>query len=135
MYYFYHYHQNPYQYPYYPVAQTHSTMHPNLFYQTAQRQDGYPPVDPNRLFDSANQSQKLMDDANKLIQRFATSKDFCTQVMDAAQRNKQDEVQRLIKSSGVSSDVNMYFNPDGLRLEFKSADIECCQLLIALRWR
>lgn len=135
MYYFYHYHRNPYPYPSYPTAQTHLTMNPQFSNHTAQRQDGYPPVDPDRLYQSANQSQQLMADANKLVQRFATSKDFCTQVMDAAQRNNRDEVQRLIKSSGVDSDVTMYFNPDGLRLEFKSANIECCQLLIVLRWR
>ncbi|WP_338451013.1 hypothetical protein R4Z09_03580 [Niallia oryzisoli] len=38
---------------------------------------------------------------------------------------------------GVTSDVDIRYNPDALRLEFTSkvVDLDCCRLLITLRWR
>ncbi|KGR79213.1 hypothetical protein CD29_07665 [Ureibacillus manganicus DSM 26584] len=73
-----------------------------------------------------------MSDANKVVEMFSTSKDFSTKVMDAAQHSNREEVKRLIRSNGVTSQIEVYFNPDGIRLEFRS---KCCQLLVVLRWR
>ena len=79
----------------------------------------------------------LMVEASKLLDRLATSKDFATALMEAAQRSEMEEVKRLIHSIGITSRVDVEYNPDGLRLEFKAdvRGVECCRLLIALRWR
>ncbi|WP_088322118.1 hypothetical protein [Ureibacillus manganicus] len=120
-----------YQNPANHIVQAPITVNPHLLYQTAQRSQ-LPPVDTTLLHESAKETQKLMSDANKVVEMFSTSKDFSTKVMDAAQHSNREEVKRLIRSNGVTSQIEVYFNPDGIRLEFRS---KCCQLLVVLRWR
>lgn len=121
MYYLYngYYYQPPYCYPaYWPVR-------------------NYPSVDASLLYESANESKKLMKDASKVLDKLAESKEFDADLMYAAQASDIEEVNRLIHSIGITSDVDVHYNPDGLRLEFRSqvANIDCCKLSIALRWR
>lgn len=155
MYYFYqpHYYQSAYGYTaYYPVPQP-STVDRRFLYQSVNppsfshadtrmlqnpaKQSPFPAVNPDLLYESAQVSRKLMAEASVVLEKLATSKDFDSQLMDAAQRSNNEEVNRLIRSIGIMSDVDVHYTPDGLRLEFKShvADQECCQLTIALRWR
>jgi uncharacterized protein YicC (UPF0701 family) len=96
-----------------------------------------PPVDPNILYQSANETKKLMKDASIVLDKLSVSQEFDAELMYAAQASDIEEVRRLIHSIGVMSEVNVHYNPDGLRLEFKSqvASIDCCKLSIALRWR
>ncbi|MFC4322211.1 hypothetical protein [Litchfieldia salsa] len=95
------------------------------------------PVDSNILYQSANVSKKLMKEASIVLDRLAQSKEFDSKLMYAAQISDINEVKRLIHSTGVTSDVDVYYNPDGLRLEFKSnvEALDCCKLTITLRWR
>ncbi|MFD1039634.1 hypothetical protein ACFQ3N_14690 [Virgibacillus byunsanensis] len=95
------------------------------------------PVDPELLYESANESKKLMEDASKVLEKLSQSKEFDTKLMYAAQVSDTEEVERLIHSLGVTSEVNVNYNPDGLRLEFKSKvkEIDCCRLVVSLRWR
>jgi hypothetical protein len=121
MYYLYHpcYHHPPYRHSaYYPVRQ-------------------FPAVDPNLLYQSANESKKLMKEASMVLDKLSDSKEFDAELMYAAQVSDIAEVKRLIHSIGVTSDVDVHYNPDGLRLEFTSkvANLDCCRLFIALRWR
>lgn len=97
----------------------------------------YPPVDPSLFNQSANETKKLMEDASLVLNKLAESKEFDEQLMDFAQRSDMEEVQRLISSVGVKSNVKVNFNPDGFRLVFASniENTECCQLTINLRWR
>ncbi|RUL49880.1 MULTISPECIES: hypothetical protein [Lysinibacillus] len=100
------------------------------------QQNPYPPVDSDLLYQSANESKKLMEDASKVLERLSTSRDFDTRIMDHAQQSDMEEVKRLIDSIGITSKVDIHFNPDGLRLEF-SSEVEgsdCCKLTISLRW-
>ncbi|MBM7573622.1 hypothetical protein [Aquibacillus albus] len=122
MYYFYH---PSYYHP--PVY--HPGYYPNY------RQ--MPPVDPNLLYQSANETKKLMEDASTVLDKLADSKEFDTELMYAAQASDYEEVERLIHSLGITSNVNVQFNPDGLRLEFQSqvTSLDCCHLTITLRWR
>lgn len=126
---------HPYEnHPAYLVQQQPSN--PNQ-QQRNRNQPQYPPVDPNLLFQSANESQKLMAEASKVLNTLASSRDFGRRLMDSAQRSNTEEVNRLIKSLGIESEVKVIYNPDGLRLEFQSkvANVNCCKLDIALRWR
>lgn len=97
----------------------------------------YPEVDPNLLYHSANESKKLMKEASIVLNKLSESKEFDAKLMYAAQASDIEEVKRLIYSIGVTSEVDVQYNPDSLRLEFTSqvANMDCCRLLIALRWR
>lgn len=97
----------------------------------------YPPVDPELLYESANQSSKLMKEASMVLDKLASSKEFGARLMDVAQQSKTEEVERLIHSVGITSDVDVTYNPDGLELVFKSKvkNLDCCKLSISLRWR
>ena len=166
MHYFYqpHYFQAPYnQTAYQPIVRTplvnHSPVHqptqhahPNHLRYVAQHNGStaqhnqnqhpsngspYPPVDPELLYESANQSNKLMKEASMVLDRLASSKEFGARLMDVAQHSNTEEVERLIHSVGITSDVEIKYNPDGLELEFKSKvqNLDCCKLSISLRWR
>lgn len=97
----------------------------------------YPTVDPNLLYQSANESKKLMKEASMVLNKLSESKEFDAELMYAAQVSDIEEVKRLIHSIGVTSDIDINYNPDGLRLEFTSkvGNMDCCRLFIALRWR
>lgn len=97
----------------------------------------FPEVDPGLLFESANETKKLMREASIVLNRFAESKEFDEKVMAAAQESNITKVEQLIKSIGITSEVDVHFNPDGLRMEFNSKvkETDCCKLSIALRWR
>ncbi|WP_101843549.1 hypothetical protein [Halobacillus sp. Marseille-P3879] len=97
----------------------------------------YGEADPSILTQSANESRQLMKDASKVLDKLAESEEFDAQLMDAAQQSNDEEVKRLIHSIGVNSEVEVHYNPDGLRIEFRTSieDVNCCKLHIALRWR
>ncbi|PAV28847.1 hypothetical protein CIL05_14570 [Virgibacillus profundi] len=97
----------------------------------------FPPVDPEFFHQSANETKKLMEDASVILDKLADSKEFDEELMYAAQTSDIEEVERLINSIDISSEVEVHFNPDNLRLEFKShvEETECCKLTVALRWR
>ncbi|MFB4166930.1 hypothetical protein [Virgibacillus sp. JSM 102003] len=97
----------------------------------------YPPVDANLLYQSANETKKLMDDASIVLNKLAESHEFDAELMYAAQVADTAKVERLIHSTGIKSEVDIHYNPDGLRLILISqvANTDCCKLQIALRWR
>lgn len=111
--------------------------HPTYYYPAYWPTRNYPAVDANLLYQSANESKKLMKEASRVLDKLAESKEFDAELMYAAQASDIEEVKHLIHSIGVTSDVDVTYNPDGLRLEFRSkvANIDCCKLLIVLRWR
>jgi len=116
-------------YYYYPV------YYPDTRYYLSYRQ--HPSVNPDLLHQSATETKKLMDDAVIVLNKLADSKEFDAKLMNAAQASDNEEVNRLIQSIGLKTDLDVYFNPDGLRLEFKSDvdNIDCCKLTVTLRWR
>ncbi|RYG73009.1 hypothetical protein EU245_07965 [Lentibacillus lipolyticus] len=109
--------------------------YPHVPYRPARPQ--YPTVDTSLLSQSANETKKLMNDANTIIDKLAESQEFSTEVMNAAQTSNHEKVKSLMHSTGIASNVDTQFNPDGLRLIFKSQidGQDCCKLRIALRWR
>jgi hypothetical protein len=60
------------------------------------------------------------------------------EIMKAAQVSNKEEVNRLIHTVDIASEVDIHFNPDSLRLEFKKKatenELACCRLLVILRW-
>ncbi|MFT4412977.1 hypothetical protein ACLM5H_03860 [Fredinandcohnia humi] len=115
--------------------ETHTYSHypqDNQYHRTRK----LPAVDPTLFSESAISMQTLMKDASLVLAHLADSKAFAQKVMTAAQASNLDEVNRLLKSTGVKSKVNASFNPDGINLKLSSkvGTTECCQLTIALRW-
>lgn len=96
-----------------------------------------PEVDATLFNKSAITMQNLMKDASVVLNSIAGSKEFAKKIMTAAQDSHLEEVEQLIKSTGIKSDIDTSFNPDGINLKFSSSiqSTECCQLTIALRWR
>lgn len=97
----------------------------------------YPPVDPTLLSQSAQEFKKLMKEGSKVLDKLADSKEFDEKLMYAAQESNLKEVKRLIESIGVTADLDIQYDPDGLRLTFISQvqNMNCCKLTMALRWR
>jgi hypothetical protein len=97
----------------------------------------YPPVDPTLFNQSAIAMQKLMSDGSLILKKLAESKEFAFKIMSAAQESDTKKVQQLIDSIGIQSKVDIYYNPDGIRLTLSSKDeqIDCCKLAISLRWK
>ena len=129
----------------------HSQVNPNMRYvaqhngvpeqhgqnQQPQNRSSFPPANPDFLYESAKESNKLMKEASMVLDKLASSKEFDARLMDFAQQSNTKEVKNLIQSVGITSDVDIKYNPDGLELEFKSKvkDQDCCKLSISLRWR
>ncbi|RKQ37289.1 hypothetical protein [Oceanobacillus halophilus] len=97
----------------------------------------YPPVNPDLFHQSANEMRMLMNDASIVLDRLADSTEFDEAVMSAAQESNKEEVKRLIQSTGISSNVDISFNPDNIRMVFNSKvdDSDCCRLEVSIRWR
>ncbi len=116
--------QNRYFYPYY------------LHYPVSQ-QRVYPQVDVALFKQSAESMKKLLKETSLLVNKLSSSPSFAYQVMTAAQQSNQKEVERLIKSAGVTSKAEISFNPDNIHLELssKTGATNCCHLTVALRWQ
>ncbi|MFA1822977.1 hypothetical protein ACDX78_22980 [Virgibacillus oceani] len=99
----------------------------------------FPPVDPNVFSESANEMKTLMNDASNVLDKLAASKQFAKELMTAAQESDVKEVERLIHTVDIASEIDVNFNPDSLRLEYRrkvtNNEMECCRLLVTLRWR
>jgi hypothetical protein len=96
----------------------------------------YPAVDIEQLEDSVSRFQKLIKEAELLINRLANSKRFSTELMSAAQASNKEKVNQLIRSTGVSIGIKTSFTPTGIRIILDNSEAEggCCDLMIALRW-
>ncbi|KGP72065.1 hypothetical protein [Pontibacillus yanchengensis] len=124
------YYPNPvYFIPYTPYEPIRNVYQPQI-------RPTYPEVNTDQLTESAKSFQELMKDAQLVLQKFASSHQFSFDVIDAAQKSKDEKVKQLIKSTGIKHPVDIYYNPDSLRLTFraKQDDIECCKLTMALHW-
>ncbi|WP_449537415.1 hypothetical protein [Ferdinandcohnia sp. Marseille-Q9671] len=122
---------------YYSNITGHSIFPEQRSYYPYQDHRKLPGVDPTLFNESAIQMRSLMRDASLVLAKLADSKPFAQQVMAAAQESNDQEVERLLKSTGIKAHVDTSFNPDGINLKLTSmiGNEECCHLLITLRWR
>lgn len=96
----------------------------------------YPQVDTQQLEKSVRRFQQLIQQADLLVNRLASSKEFATELMSAAQQSDRNKVNQLIRSTGITIDIKTTFTPTGIRIVLDNSEVEgdCCDLLIALRW-
>ncbi|MEH7387456.1 hypothetical protein V7147_18875 [Bacillus sp. JJ1521] len=122
---------------YYSNITRHSVFPDPVSYYPSPYIRKFPEVDPTLFKESAEEMRILMRDASLILAKLADSKNFAKQVMAAAQASNDDEVNRLLKSTGIQSHVKATFNPDGLNLQLEAsiAGSKSSLLTIALRWR
>ncbi|MDQ0228954.1 hypothetical protein [Metabacillus malikii] len=122
-------------YPAYCIPACVTPYYQYVYHQTPYRQ--YNSVDATFFNESAKSMQILMNDASIVLKKLATSKTFANKVMSAAQQSNMSEVENLFKSTGIKSEVETTFNPDGINLKMSSkvGNTDCCHLTIALRWK
>lgn len=96
----------------------------------------YPAVKTNTLFQSAEKFQLLMNQAHLLINKVKTSPKFARDLMEAAQSSNKKRVEELIRSTGITINVQTNFNPDGIKISLSNAekDVGCCTLNMVLKW-
>ncbi|MFC4401755.1 hypothetical protein [Gracilibacillus xinjiangensis] len=84
---------------------------------------------------SAAAFQKIARESITILEKF-TEPEFSQSLMTAAQAGNQKEVDRLIKSIGTSTPVEVKYTPTGLLLTIyaDAQGTQCCTLSMFLRW-
>ncbi|MGG3624856.1 hypothetical protein ABES25_15000 [Bacillus gobiensis] len=115
-------HYFPYYHPFYPVIfnKPQHYRHPAL-----------PPVNPQIFMQSAKQSTLLLKQAEILVLKLSGSPDLSKKIMAAAQESNEKAVLQLLKQTGVTSDMRVMFNPDGIHIELSQANEK---VTLFLRW-
>ena len=109
-------------------------MHCLFFHKNHARP--FPEVNATLFKTSAQKAISLMDDANLVMTKITSSTSFSSDLMAAAQQSQQNEVERLIQSTGIKKKPKITFNPDGITMNFVdfAGDKECCHIITQLRW-
>jgi hypothetical protein len=95
----------------------------------------YPPVDITTFGHSVTTFQKTVVEASTILRKLAEPQ-FANRLMSAAQTGNQQEVDRLIKSIGVSTPVTTKYTPSGvlLTIHAQAQGSQCCTLTMYLKW-
>jgi len=96
----------------------------------------YPAVDTAPFLKSVTAFQKISNEAGTILEKLSEQQ-FAYHLMSAAQVGNQKEVDRLIKSIGISTPVTTKYTPDGVFLTIHADDADgsqCCTLTMYLRW-
>lgn len=125
---------NPYIPAYYMIPQ------PQTFYYPANighRIITFPPVDPTIFMKSANKSQELLEDAQKVSTQVSKSQAFSKQIIEAAQESKKDKVKQMLSTLDLKNRSEVYYNPDGIIITLKPKEPHnnCCKVTLALKWQ
>lgn len=110
--------------------------YPKVFQPEINRQPS-PAPDPSLFIKSAQLSQSLLADAQKVVNQMASSKSFSQGIMNAAQESKTAEITNMIKKVGINTVPNIRITPDGIRLDFDSiigSGSGDTHVIILLRW-
>mgnify|MGYP001447458308 CR=1 FL=1 len=119
----------PFYYHYYPV----SYYYGDYRYQSLSRQQ----LDPTLFMTSARVSQRLLRDALLIVQKIMNDYNFAKEVMEAARSSQFQKVEELIGSIGIQGDIDIWFNPDGIRFELPSRPGESGKgtLVLSILWQ
>lgn len=138
MYPYYPYYVNPAHVPVYvnnyPNVRYHSNYYSSPYPYNQIR--NYPQVNPAMLMKSANKMQVLVQEAVLVLGKISVSKQFSIELMTAAQQSKKEKVAGMIRSVGVKNLPEITYTPSGLHLKFSGnvEKVDCCHLIIDLRW-
>ncbi|WP_432361270.1 hypothetical protein [Sporosarcina sp. UB5] len=129
-----------YPYSFYSRQQAFLPVHPAYIAMPSRTlqngQSAYPPVDTRKFNNSAKRFKEVMNQANRFIDTLNGSNDFARRFMDAAQRSDQQEVERLVRSTGVTIKFTLNYTPSGIRIDFNNKDAQnlCCTMRMELSW-
>lgn len=94
----------------------------------------YPPADPAVFMKSADVVPILLQDAQKIAGKVASSQVFSKNLMEAAQKNEKQKAIAEIQTIGLTSLIDIAYTPDILTIRLFEKD-GCCQLNLQIRWR
>lgn len=100
------------------------------------RPDPYPAVKPDRFVASASTSKHLSQQAIALLSAIEGDRKLAASVMDAAQRGHEQEVLRLLRSTGISVPIAFKVTPAGIQIALRpdTNPDNCCELDVKMRW-
>ena len=134
------YHLNHYFMPYiqdfYPLYPQSSVPYPYLEQQPVEQRQ-YPPIEPDRLMNSANYNKNLIIDIGIINEHLRTSKNFRQQLQTAAQQSNHQEVHDLINGLPIQNRAIVSYSPGGLSITLipKKETNNCCYLIVYLNWK
>ena len=103
-------------------------MHP---YQHVSCRQVYPEVQVSALLRSAKEAESLMADGQRILSRLSASRTLAQQIMTATQSNQKNNVLAALRQTGVRSQLDASFDPDGIRIMLISPR---SRLFLLLRW-
>ena len=123
--------------PFYQPAYRHTIPPHSNFRPFHSHYRSYPPVETKTFMSSSDKTLVLLDNAKTVLEKIKSDKDFAFQLMNAAQNSNNQEVHKLIASTGLKVQPVVSFNPDGMRLVFdqKLGEVDCCHVIVIVRWR
>lgn len=100
------------------------------------RPDPYPAVKPDKFVASASTSKHLTRQAIQLLSAIEGDRSLAASVMDAAQRGHNQEVLRLLRSTGLSVPIGVKVTPAGIQIALRpdTNPNDCCELDVKMRW-
>jgi hypothetical protein len=81
--------------------------------------------------DSAKKTATLLKDADRLLQSIGNSPELSKRIMAAAQEAKEAEVIKLLKQTGITSNIQVMYNPDGIHIGLSQMN---GKLILVLQW-
>lgn len=96
----------------------------------------YPEVKPGKFITSASTSKHLSRQAIKLLSAIEGDRNLAASVMDAAQRGHEQDVLRLLRSTGISVAIAVKATPAGILIALRpdTNPNNCCELDVKMRW-
>ncbi|TYR78715.1 hypothetical protein FZC66_18270 [Priestia megaterium] len=114
----------PYYRPAYYLLNNHTYRRPSL-----------PPVDISTFQKSIANFPPIMQSVTVFLQA-ANNSSLLHKIKAAAQESKTSVVKSLIQSTGVTSELDVSFTPDYIRIVFIHPDtqFDCCHITLSIRW-
>ncbi|WP_227937331.1 hypothetical protein [Alkalihalobacillus deserti] len=105
--------------------QVYYQFHPAYYRQ-------FPPVDTSKFEQSLQTFKTLLEQGKVVVNSLVSSQDKMFQLMDAAQKSDDEEVDRIIRETGVQTIAETSYTPSGVTFTLR-AD-ECCTLKMYIAW-
>ncbi|WP_064092842.1 hypothetical protein [Rossellomorea aquimaris] len=123
--------------PFYQPAHRHTIPPHSYFRPFHSHYRSFPQVETKTFMSSSDKTLVLLDNAKTVLDRIKSDKNFAFQLMNAAQKSNNQEVHKLITSTGIKVQPIVTFNPDGMRLVFDQTlgEVDCCHVIVIVRWR
>ncbi|MCY8521806.1 hypothetical protein [Bacillus atrophaeus] len=102
-----------------------------LYRDASWRPPAYPSVNTASFIRSAKDAAGLLADAQLVIYGIAASPELSRRIIAAAQESKTETVKRLIRQTGVKSNLDVSFNPDGIHISLLHSR---SRFVVALQW-